>query len=104
MSGQGLENLNQVRKNTLTNRRLVTDPNLPQVSAKPGEKRRRECKVGRMEQLAKSDIARAYVTSKFNVRASYYKRKRAKVGKAGVVLVLIDLTADEPCDEEKALL
>jgi hypothetical protein len=104
VSGQGLENLNQVRKNTLTNRRLVTDPNLPQVSAKPGEKRRRECKVGRMEQLAKSDIARAYVTSKFNVRASYYKRKRAKVGKAGVVLVLIDLTADEPCDEEDALL
>jgi hypothetical protein len=44
----------------LTSRRTVTDPNLPQVSAEPGEKRKRECKVGRMEQLAKSDIARAY--------------------------------------------
>jgi hypothetical protein len=49
--------------------------------------------------------AYTYVTSKYNTRLVVLQVcKRAKVGKEELVLMLVGLTVDEPCDEEKALL
>ena len=101
VSGQGLENVNQIRKGTLTNRRTVNDSVLRESQGT----KRKHAVVGRVEQLAKADICQRYVFAKHTVRDSYYKRKVVKLGQEGAVLkiIKIDLTLD-PIDEEGALL
>jgi len=67
VSGQGLENVNQLRKGTLTNRRTVNDSVLRESQGT----KRKHAVVGRVEQLAKSDICQRYVFAKHSVRDSY---------------------------------
>ena len=98
VSGQGLENVNQIRKNTLTNRRTINDSVLKESQGT----KRTHAVVGRVEQLAKADICQRYVYARHTVRDSYYKRKIVKLGQEGAVLKIIKV--DLTLDEEPALL
>jgi hypothetical protein len=85
--------VNQLRKGTLTSRRTVIDSLLRESQGA----KRKHAVIGRVEQLAKSDICQRYVLAKHSVRDSYYKRRVVKLGQEGAVLKIIkvDLTPDE---------